>query len=180
MMRRVLELFFLIALISCAPIYVNSDYDPSVDFSGFRTYDWIPGPQGKTGNRRIDNPIVDSRIRMAVENQLREQGFVKKTNGSADFWVGYHAAVQSKLDVNTIDTYYGYGRRWGGGVVVTETQVYEYDEGTLVIDIVDPKTRKLVWRGSAQAEVNISKKPEKRQERVNKAVRMILNQFPPQ
>jgi len=54
-----------------------------------------------------------------------------------------------------------------------------YDEGTVVLDIIDPKTRNLVWRGSAQSRVDDGDTPEERDARVNEAYRRILERFPP-
>ena len=64
-------------------------------------------------------------------------------------------------------------------MTVPETHTYQYDEGTLLLDIVDSMTWKPVWRGSAQAEVNLDADPEKKQERIDEAVRRILERFPP-
>ena len=186
--QRLLMVMSITALSACTTIEVGSDFDPSVDFSGFRTYAWIPGPQKRTGDPRIDNPLLDKRIRRAVVAQLTAKGYTQKTSGTPDLWVAYHAAVERKMDVRTMNTYYGYGRGWGWdygyrqGPAYSwpETHVYHYDEGSLILDIVDPATRQLIWRGSAQAEVNRSTTAEKRDQRLNEAVRRILEQFPPQ
>jgi hypothetical protein len=61
----------------------------------------------------------------------------------------------------------------------SETYVREYTEGTLVLDLVDGEKGELAWRGTAQAEVTQTQDPEKRQQRIRKAVAEILQQFPP-
>ena len=55
----------------------------------------------------------------------------------------------------------------------------QYEEGTLILDIVDPKNKQLIWRGSAQDEVHFKSSPEKDQTQLNEAVRMMLQTFPP-
>ena len=67
---------------------------------------------------------------------------------------------------------YGYwpGYNWG------YTEARQYPEGTLVLDIVDARTRKLVWVGTLQREVR-STNPSGKQ--VQKAVKKLLKNFPP-
>lgn len=74
----------------------------------------------------------------------------KAATERADFLVRYHAALDRKIDGSTIDRYYGPRL---GGPAVSETVVREYDEGTLLLDMVDRQTGRLLWRGSAQARV---------------------------
>jgi hypothetical protein len=94
-----------------------------------------------------------------------------------------------KLDVTTF-TYYDYGYpsyyygnrgfyHGAGSWPVSDTYVYQYEEGTLLLDIVDPGTKKLIWRGTAKTEVNAEQSPEKKEARINKAVHMLIEQFPP-
>ena len=62
---------------------------------------------------------------------------------------------------------------------MTDGYVENYDQGTLVLDIVDGRSNELVWRGTAQARIDPSNSPEERQRRINEAVRKILDRFPP-
>ena len=82
-------------------------------------------------------------------------------------------------------TYVGgpHGRRWAGagwgGVGWTETVVDQYEEGTLVIDLIDVAERRLVWRGSGTRRLSRDPQPDRLTQRVNEAVDEILAQFPP-
>ena len=204
MFRQILGTLLIVVLAGCDPMRITSDYDPAADFTGLKTYDWMPvaNKEGTDAAQEVDGLVVDrildSRIRRAVENQLAIQGHQKLTPEKADFLIGYHAAVQEKLRVTTMDDHYGYGRGWrpsrrpyggrggysrgsySGGRGYSRTFVAKYDEGTLVLDIVDPKTKMLLWRASAQAEVDRDDSLEKRQKRLNEAVRRMLEDFPPQ
>lgn len=162
---------------ACASIAVNTDFDPATDFGAYHTYRWVPEPQRATGDVRIDrNPLLDRRVRAAVERHLTAKGFEKRESGEVDFLVAYHASLEGKMDVTTMDRYYGYRRR---GVLVQETMVREYDQGTLVLDIVDARTNELTWRGTAQAEVTGADTPEERTAKIDKAVEKTLAAFPP-
>lgn len=183
--RSVLVLSAALALVAagCVGFPVESDYDPQADFSGYRSWYWLPPRE--TGDPRIDNDLVAARIRRAIERTLSARGYVKTSTGEGDFGVGYHGFIQAKTDVRTIDRYYGYGRGWGMygpgyGGIATETYVDQYDEGTLIIDIVDTRSHKLVWRGSTRGRVSDDTTPEERDERAQAAVDAILAEFPPE
>ncbi|HXV27477.1 MAG TPA: DUF4136 domain-containing protein [bacterium] len=171
----------------CAGISVSSDYDSNANFTGFKTYDWA-GLQPITGNPRLDNDILHERIRNAVDREFAAKGYQKIAGGSPDFKVAYHVGLEDKIDVMTFNYYdYGYPAYYGtygfrhqmGAWPASQTSVYQYEEGTLILDIVDPATKKLIWRGTAKAEVSVSDSPEKKEARIDKAVHKILLQFPP-
>lgn len=172
----------------CASMQVTTDYDPEADFADLASYAWKPGPQPETGDPRLDNRLLDERIRRAIEHALKAKGYEKTTVDQADFLVGYHAAIEGKLDVQTMNDYYGYGYGWGwnygmgpaGGYRgAPETHVRKFDEGMLIIDISDPATEKLIWRGSGQGELDDSRSPPQRERQVHEAVDEILKRFPP-
>jgi len=171
-----------LATAGCAGFSVSSDYDPQADFSGYRSWYWLP--PSPTGDHRIDNDLVAARIRRAVEASMAARGFAKTGTGEGDFGVGYHGAIQGKIDVQTIDRYYGYGPGWGRygagyGGIATETYVDQYDQATLILDVVDRRSQKLVWRGSGSARVVEDETPQRRDERARKIVDAILAEFPP-
>jgi hypothetical protein len=53
-------------------------------------------------------------------------------------------------------------------------------DGTLILDIVDASSERLVWQGSARAELAGSPEPLTRDARIQEAVRRVLARFPPQ
>jgi hypothetical protein len=168
---------FLPILTGCAGIQVTTDYDPDVDFSLLQNYAWMEGQQERPADPRVDNSLLNTRIRNAVDAELAGKGFGVTNPERADFLVGYHAAIRNKIDAYSMSNFYGYRPGWRGGY--SDIHVYEYEEGSLVIDFVDPATKNLLWRGAAQAEVNRAASPEKREIRIQKAVEKILSRFPP-
>jgi len=185
-----LVLWLLAALASgCSTLEVSYDYDPKADFSGMTAYDWLDEPQKPTGDPRIDgNTILRDRIHQAVNTELRARGF-REVSEDPDFLVAYHVSLDRRQSVQTLNSYYGYGPGWGYGYGAAyrpgfwagapETYVYEYEEGTLILDIVDPKNKALMWRGSATDEVSFKSTPSKDQAKLNEAVKELLEHFPP-
>ncbi len=123
-----------------------------------------------------------------MDAELAARGF-RKVSSNPDFLVAYHVSLDKRRSVQTLNNYYGYGPGWGYGYGAAyrpgywagapETYVYEYEEGTLIVDIVDPRNKELMWRGSAQDEVHFTSTPEKEETQLKEAVQRMLENFPP-
>lgn len=178
-----------LAVAGCSTMEINYDYDPKANFAGLKTYDWLDEPQKATGDPRVDNnTILKGRIHTSVDTALAARGF-RKVSSDPDFLIAYHVSLDRRQSVQTLNSYYGYGPGWGYGYGASyrpgywagapETYVYEYEEGTLILDIVDPGSKALLWRGSAQDEVSFKSTPEKDQAQLDEAVNGMLEHFPP-
>jgi hypothetical protein len=175
---RVVSAFALLwSLAACSSVQVKQDWDPNANFSGLHTWNWQSSTPALTGNPRLDDPLVHSRIQSALAATLRSKGYAQ-TASKPDFLVTYHVAIQQKLDAQTIYTGYGPYRGWYG-VGGTQTVVDQYDLGTLLVDFIDPGTNNVIWRGTAESRLQELKTPEEREARVKDAVERLLNQFPP-
>jgi hypothetical protein len=163
----------------CSSISTTTDYDPASvrKVDAYRTYAWLPTPQG--ADPRVYNPLVGQRVMDAVDRELASRGY-RKVDQNPDFNIGWHGAINQKLDVNTVSSAYGYTWDPWYSPMGPYTTVNEYEEGTLILDVVDAPSNKLVWRGTAQAELSENPSEQQRQERTQEAVEKILEKFPPQ
>jgi hypothetical protein len=184
MLRR-LGLLLGLALGGCASMQLAWDYDAQSAFPVLHSYDWLPAPEVEPGASPVHNDLLDARIRNAVDTQMQKKGFRRDT-GSPDFLVAYHVALDERLSVTYLNELYGYGPGWGNprylrsyGRPGREATVSEYQVGTLVLDVVLAQDRRLIWRGSASAEVYPDLSPEAREKRIRTAVEKILAPFPP-
>ena len=168
-------LFFIGFTVSCASIYgVQHDYDKQVDFANLKTYDWMQVPE-KAG---IDSLSVQ-RVKKAVNAELQAKGLMK-TSDNPDFLIAEHLGKKDKVQVT--DWGYGYGPQvgyWGGYWGPGGVSTYEYEEGSLILDFVDAKSKKMIWRGAAKAEVQNIDTPDKSEKLINEVVQEILKNFPP-
>jgi hypothetical protein len=155
---------------------IDEMHDPAADFSTLLEYDWSAGPSRRTGDPRFDNPIFEGQLRAAVEQGLARKGFVKNSE-HPDFLVNVHKIVAGKTDVASVNQFLGYER--GDWQPVRETSVYHFEEGTLLIDMVDARTNRLMWRGSGTGVVQERATARERAENAARAVDKILAQFPP-
>jgi hypothetical protein len=162
----------------CSSISVHHDYDTAADFATYRTYDWIEQHASLSGDARAAqqrNSLLDNRIRGAVDDELAKEGLSIDAN-DPDLYVVYHVGIQDKIDVT--DWGYSYsGRYWGYG---RDVDVYAYQEGTLIVDLIDSNGEHLVWRGTAQATVQSNPTPEKSEKRIRDAIAKMFQRYPPQ
>jgi len=191
MSKTLLVAVVLMAVGACAPSpKIGYDYDRGVNFSGYHTYDWLSGEQEKTGDRRADNSAVDMRIRIAVGSQLRLKGYQKLSEGKPDFYVAYHIGLKD-LSPTISSQYYSDGMagrafsysadtRAMSGEKPTISEAPSYLTGSLLIDIIDATSNKLVWRGTAAGEVDPGLTSQERDERTRTLVHKMLSHFPPQ
>ncbi|MDX2436348.1 MAG: DUF4136 domain-containing protein [Acidobacteriota bacterium] len=156
---------------ACSTMTVRADHDSQVDFSSFNSFALFERPAKERRGPQMSE-LVDRRIASSMETSLEGKGFTPTTPREADLLVTFYTAVRKRVTVNG-GGWYGYRRPyWGGGV----TYVNSYPEGTLVIDVIDRKSRNLVWRGvgaGAFSKMNPS------YEKVDKRVTRILQTFPP-
>ena len=150
---------------------VSSDYDHNTDFGKYHTYSWI--------KVQAQDTLWDDRIANAVDSQLTAKGWQKLASGG-DASVAAFGATKNQ---RTIETWYdgigggwGWRRGWGGGGMATTT-VENTPVGTLLVDIFDSQTKKLVWRGNASE--TLSGKPEKNEKKLNSEVQDLFKKFPP-
>jgi len=171
LLRPLIALFFIGLSVSCSPIYgVSYDYNRDADFKHLRTHGWLPVP-----DKANLNSLDLERIKKAVDVELQTKG-LKMATDNPDFLVAGHLVKKDKVNVTNWGYGYGhYGRYWGPGGV----NVYQYEEGSLILDFVDAESKDLIWRGVAKADFDDATTPEKRDKLIKEAVQKILKNFPP-
>ena len=166
-----------IAILSATASFaeVKTDYDRNADFSRYKTYSWK--------NVHTQDPLWVDRIKAAVNSALAAKGWTEVDSGGA---VSIMAMEMTK-DHRTLNTYYdnfngGWGWRWGGGFGddfgTSTTTEQTYKVGTLVVDLFDTNTKKLIWHGSASD--TLSDKSDKNIKKLNSDVQRMFDHFPPE
>jgi len=155
---------------------VKTDYDRTTDFSHYKTYSW--------GKVHTQNPLGGDRIKAAVASALAAKGWTEVESGGDVFIM----AMEMTEDHRALQTYYdnfgdGWGwRLWGGGFGdgfgSSTTTEETYRVGTLVVDLFDTNTKKLIWRGSATD--TLSDKSDKNIKKLSSDVRRMFDHFPPE
>lgn len=152
---------------------VGSHVDQDLDLSRFRTFDWGPADALPTGDARLDrNPYFRDRIQGAVEKGLAARGFQLIERGeTADLLIHYHANISQRVNVD---------RAYGScSQADCPPDLVEYEAGTLILDVVDARTDRLVWRGWARTSVeDLLHKPDVMATTINETVARILLRLP--
>src|SRR5262249_36552062 len=130
------------------------DYDKGADFSKLKTYAWTTG-------HTLQDELNHKRVVGAIDEQLAAKGLTRvEADANPDVLVAYHASFDRNLQINaTSNEPYGY--RFGG-MRTGSARTSEIVTGTLVVDMVDPNTKSMLWRGIATREVDATAKPEQR------------------
>ena len=150
--------------------HVTYDFDKTASFATFRTYAWVPG------TRQADD-FNHARIVSAMNTQLAVKGLrlVDRPAG-ADLLVAYHAFFDRDLQVTGFSSGWGPYRLGGASAVArTETIV----TGTLAIDLVDARTKTIVWRGIVAKEIDPRADAGKRDRTITRAAEKLFKNYPP-
>lgn len=160
-----------LALAGCATMNVSSHIERGLDFAQYRTYDWGPADALPIGDPRLDkNPFFQDHVLGAVEKQLALKGFERSTSEAPNLLIHYHASINQRLDVSGADRKYGY---------CDDCKPYVYDAGTLLLDFVDARTNKLLWRGWAERGMDgVIDNQEWMEEEIEEVVTRILERLP--
>ncbi|MCU7552298.1 DUF4136 domain-containing protein [Chitinophagaceae bacterium LB-8] len=164
---------------SCSPtMQVHSDYDKSADFSNYKTFSLY-----KSDSSSSISQLNQQRIINAVRNEMIKKGY-QETSSSPDILVNQVTILKDKVSVSSNTNYYGYGGMYrpyywgaGGGYSTTNYDVQHVKDGSLIIDIIDARTNKLIWQGIGNKEID---KPIKNPDtKIPQAISIIMADFPP-
>jgi hypothetical protein len=153
-----------------------------------KSFGWLPAPRLSVADPRIDAPLLEKRVREAVMNQLTVKGYTYKLAGVPHFYVAYEVALKKKLKVGTGAGAYGFDPGWGwhhrgrftSRAGSPNPYVRDADAGSLALNIIEPRTEKVIWRGVAEAHIDPDRDSERKKiERINRAVQLLLERFPP-
>ncbi len=163
----------LLLLFSCVGFLysqkVETDFNESVDFGAFKTYSWRQARSSKKQDLAA-NSIADNRIRTAITAQLLKKGFTEAESGG-DVLVTFRVTSKDKRETERMPKM---GRRGGYGSSTRTSRVYT--QGTLLIDVLDGKSKELIWRATCKDSVNDVTKFEKR---LGEDVEKAFKKFPP-
>ena len=177
--RLASALVFASIVWACSTLRVGSDYDHDATFSGYHNFGWL-----ERQHRGTRNPLVAQRARDAIQAQLTHKGFTYVSdNSAADFVVDFSIGARDRLDVETYPAPYagpwdlGVANWWGSPYWGSATDVRQYREGSLTIDIFDARSHRPVWHGWAKKELTESD-IDRSEAPIREAVAAVLAEFP--
>ena len=161
-----------VAVAGCASMTVGSHVERAADIQRYHTFAWGPPDALPTGDPRLDgNVFYRDHVLGAVEKQLLSRGFLHADTPDPDLRLHFHANVRHRIDVGASDRQYGYSSGELPPAVV------EFEQGTLVVDVIDARTNRLIWRGWAQDSVR-AEDAERVHRQIDEGVTRMFRTFP--
>jgi hypothetical protein len=174
---RLASLLFVLTAFACSTAQaqkIKVEYDPTVDFTKFKTYGIDP----------IDNaskPMLHLAIQGAIEHDLNRLGLTKVAS-NPDLYVQMYGAIDTDFTTHYHDPVYGgYVPPYNSRVTLWHNIPGTYTtvvipKGTLMVDLVETTKKQLVWRGVAKQK--LSDQRDKVLDQVNIAVEKMFLQYP--
>ena len=172
---KLFTITFLISLIlaSCGSVRVASDYDSEADFSKYKTFAFY-----KSGIDKVEISDIDKkRILKSIQSSLLNKGLTINEKPDVLINISTKSSENIYIDNTFYSPYYtGWYPNYGRG----HRQVaYSTSEGALYIDVIDTKTKQLIWQGKGTGVLSSSKKTN-RDVLVSSFVTKILEVYPPE
>ncbi len=167
-------------LAGCSTVDVTTDYDHSATFGKYKTYTLAPASRANALS-----PTAEAALQDALRTNLGARGITEATSGQADLAIVRHVFLTDKTSVQEYSTLgygyhggwpyrYGYYNGWAGSPV-SYFDVSHYTQGTLVLDAVDMRTKKLVFRGTGTA---IVEGVESNADKIREGVKKMVSDLP--
>jgi hypothetical protein len=174
----------LIVLAGCASgPKIESDYDRTVDFSQYKTFGFF-SPMSIEGANY--STLFGQQFRESIGREMKARGYVESAN--PDLGVNVSARLQQKTQVTTttdpmmVGGYYGYRRGfydpWMSYGYGTSTHVSQYNEGTINVDVVDMKQKRMVWEGVGIGRVKENRSNAEVRDAIDKGVTVLFQGYP--
>jgi hypothetical protein len=141
---------------------VKVDYDSHADFSRYKTWSWRPGTAAP-------NPSSDKHLREGIEARLAKSGLTRVESGGL-LDVVYHAAGENQISTEKL----GYKEP---GFETEATRVRYVRKGSVLVDMIDTASGKVVWRGQAEDVANPTYTDVAR--KIDQALDKLFEHFPP-
>ena len=160
---------------------VDVDYDKAVNFRAFKTY-----ALGTVKMSDDASPLMVQRTVSALEGQMSAIGF-RKVERNPDLIVEIQSSTREEFSYTT---WGDFGPYWGGAYPYWGGVAYPFWHSsgfsgfdvqtilirTLIVDMIDARTEKVVFRGTA--EDTVSHKAKKNERKAYEAVAEIFEESP--
>jgi hypothetical protein len=161
-----------ILLPPCFAGKVRAEVGQGADFARYKTYQWLP-PRVLTNTGVVENhPVLVPAIKSAVNKELSERGLKEVTEGgdlqvSAGVLTTYIPQLEAVLFAGPQDLTFA---------TPIATMGRYNREGTLVVNLIDTRTKKSAWIGMVQE--SIDNKPGAGEKKLPSAAAKLFKKYP--
>jgi hypothetical protein len=161
---------------ACAtvPMRAGSDFEPGFDFTQYTSYAWAEPDDRPIGDPRLENnPFFVHRLHSAIHWELATRGIEYEPEGPS-LTVHHHAVVREQVEVYEAEPTAGVSTEYGA-----DTEVFQYEEGTFLVDIADTQTGEVIWRGWARLDLSTAlDNPQEMRDQIDRAIGKMFETFP--
>ena len=158
---------------ACASSAVMMDYNLAGLWSSYRTYDWLPEPSPEKIGPLAQSPESRAAIRLAVEDAMKNRG-LERAEQNPDLLVAYYAGKTNAID----PAGWGYSYAPPGSYKDEQGPAHSYKSHTLIIDLVNARTKELLWRGWS-GRLSDTPGSENDSNSLDKLTTKIMAEYPP-
>ena len=135
---------------------IRNETSPAANFASYKTFGYFsPLATDKAGYQSA----ITGHLKSATRSAMEAKGYVFSET-SPDLLINFYANVQDKQEVYSTPGptmaggYYGYRAGYYGGFNTATVDTYNYKQGTLTVDVIDPKQKALAWTATAEGRVS--------------------------
>lgn len=178
--KVVFSCLWVLSACSSVPEF-QAGYDAQFDFSSVNSYAFLPRRDALIYDR-LTTDLIMQRIEIAVEEELAARQWKMADRQQADIWVSYFVTTEADINQAAYRYYYGYQPCWDCLGHQGEPELNFNRRGArqtaLVVDIVNPESKKLVWRGVVRKAIKKADSQELKQ-RMAEVISLLMQDFPP-
>jgi len=160
---------------------IDGKLGPGASLSGYSSFAILAAPKGVGERTEAGIDFVENRAAPEVEKAMAAKGYVAASRESADLLVAVFISQTGEVDA----VRWGYSSAgwmiwgpWWGSSVYGYTA--DYKQGTLVVDVVDARGKKALFRGVASVTLGLSgTRGDLDQETLRGYVKGMLKDLPP-
>jgi hypothetical protein len=164
--------------LSASAQQIRANWSKDALFAQYKTYEWVPS---EATNHPFYRQYVGEYVNYALTKKKGLQQVTAAQN--PDLYVTYHFTTRDVMDWDTYG--YGFGPGWGGwgwggwgGMSYYQTRPSPRVIGFLTIDLIDARTRKIVWRGEAVQD-DVTKSGNAEEKQIAHSVYKMIDRYPP-
>lgn len=170
-MKRVVSLLLVTLAVAACGVPVSVESDPTQYRPAWKTWSWLSRPPVAQGDTTY--AAIDTRVRGSLEREMTARGFRHVEREKPDFLITYYAAVEKPIRAESVAYAAGGPARFGWATEGSGA----YAQGTLIVDVLDARTGKLVWRGVGKKVIQPEQDAEQRSARIDDAASAMAGEF---
>ena len=153
---------------------VISVSNPDIKVLSSREFSWSDKSRYVYEDNRLEGFPLKKNFQNDIKTKLISNGFTfTESLQNASMLVGYVIALESSLNDMDINNLYGINP----GFINKEKNKNKYEKGTIIIDIIESRTNRMIWRGAMQGMAEFGIPDNEREERLSTAVNRLLDDF---